>query len=89
MKPAAKAQHLNPAPCPSLVTNEYLNKIFPLANCPRGSLDECPESPWYIQDLSSRFRAARFIEDAQTMQQLQARLAIHRVSLQFLRHVPI
>lgn len=65
-------------PAPFFVTNEYLNKMFPLASCPRGSLDERPEADWYIHDLSSRLLAALFIGDTQTMNQLQSRLTIHR-----------
>ena len=60
------------------VTNQYLNEKFPLANCPEGSMDNCMEADWYIQDLSSRYLAALFINDTQTMEQLQARLTIHR-----------
>lgn len=61
------------------VTNEYLNKMFPFATCPRGSLDNQPEKEWYITELSRRYLGALFIGDKQTMEQIQQRLNIHRI----------
>lgn len=63
---------------PFFVTNQYLNARLPLANCPEGSMDNEPQNGWYIHDLSKRYLAALYINDTQTMEQLQTRLAIHR-----------
>lgn len=60
------------------VTNQYLNERFPLAACPEGSFDKKPYCDWYIRDLSSRFLAALYLNDVETMRQLQERLVIHR-----------
>lgn len=60
-------------------SNAALNDQYPLAACPRGSLDNRPEADWYIRDLSGRFLAAHHIGDERTMRDCRNRLEVHQM----------